>query len=127
MLDDPFLDVIETGVIGIEHRTGLADVQAVIGANAPRELEHHVEPGPDPPVLGALLAGALQLVDLAGNGGPGGIADRQRLQPGPVVVAVLAVTLLAELLADGRQLLAQQVLALGPLHALRPRPSGCDP
>ncbi len=118
MLDDPFLDVIETGVIGVEHRTGLADVEAVIGTDSPGQLEHQVEPGPDPPVLRALLARALQLVDLSGDRGPRGVADRQRLQSGPVVVAVLAVTLLAELLADGRQLLAQQVLALGPLHAL---------
>ena len=64
VLDDAILDVVQTGVVGVEHRPGLADVEPVIGPLAPRQLEHGVEPGADPAVLGALLAGALQLVDL---------------------------------------------------------------
>ena len=62
-------------------------VELVVGAHAPRQLEDGVEPGADPAALGALLAGALQPVDL--------LLDRacarrragvEGLQPGPVVL-----------------------------------------
>ena len=42
---------------------------------APGQLEDGVEPGPDPPVLGALLAGALELVDLASTAGAHGVGQ----------------------------------------------------
>ena len=65
VLDDAVLHVVETGVVGVEDRARVTDVELLVGARAPRDLEHGVEPGADPPVLGALLAGALEPVDLA--------------------------------------------------------------
>ena len=105
----------------VEDRARLVDVEAVLGLDPPRELEDGVEPGADPAVLGALLARALELVDLAARppcgrprAGRGRRAwrgsRRGRRRPRPAE--------LAELLADGVELAAQQELALRLLHAL---------
>ena len=93
----------------------------LVGARAPRDLEHGVEPGADPPVLGALLARALEPVDLArrprrarrraarssprlGCGTPRPRRRRRRVSPSSLRIAC--------------ELLAQQELALRLLHAL---------
>ncbi len=69
------------------------------------------------PDSGRLVAGPLQLADLAQCR----LADLVRqvglLDPGPVVVRAVRLVL-AELLADRGELLAQQELALALLHAL---------
>jgi hypothetical protein len=118
VLDDAVLDVDQPGVVGVEDPARLADVEPVVGADAPRQLGDRVEPGPDPAVLGALLARALQALDLALDR----VADRHRDALAPharaVVVRRRAIAVLAQLLADGGELLAEQVLALRPLHAV---------
>ena len=85
--------------------------------DAPRQLEHGVEPGPDPRGLGALVAGALELVDLAQQRLAHGVGHVGGLDPAAVVVGPVGLAL-AELLADRGELLAQQELALALLHAL---------
>src|SRR5215211_6325733 len=113
VLEDAVLHVLEAGVVGVQDPPGLGDVQGVLGLLAPGELGHGVEPGPDPAVLGALLAGPLQPADLALDGGPDALGHLALGDLGPVGVdAVLAVLALAELLADGGQLLAEDELAL---------------
>ena len=118
-LDDAVLHVVEAVVVGVEHCARRGEVELVVGAGAPRQLEHPVEPGADPAVLGRLLARPLEPVDL--------LVDEvaRPCRPGAVELvelrAVLAddvVVALAELLADGGQLLAQQELALLLVDAL---------
>ena len=108
-------------MVGVEDGAGPVDVEVVDAALAPRDLEHGVEPVADPPVLDVLLGRALEAVDLAGDRLPRGLGDRagldQLLQP--LAVALDRVFLvLAELLADGVHLLAEQELALAVLEAL---------
>ena len=81
------------------------------------QLEHGVEPGPDPGRLRALVAGALELVDLAPQRLAHGVGDLGGLDAAAVVVGPVGLAL-TELLADGGELLTQQELALALLHAL---------
>ena len=85
--------------------------------DVPRQVEHSVQPGADPAALGALLAGSLQLADLAQRR----LADLLRqfggLDTGAVVVGTVRLAL-AELLADRGELLAQQEFLLRLLHAV---------
>ena len=116
-LDDPVLHVAQAVMVGVEHRPGRGQVEVVRRGLAPGQVEHAVEPGADPALLGALRAGALQAVDLLVDRLPHLGRNRQRLQPGAVLGGRIAVVL-AQLLADGGQLLAQQVLPLLLLDAL---------
>ena len=120
VLEDALLHVLQAVVVLVEDPRRLGDVEAVLGLDAPRELEHGVEPGADPARLGALVAGALELVDLALDGRAHVLGQVARLELGPVVVGVglVVAAQLAELLADRLELAAQQELALGLLHAL---------
>ena len=93
------------------------DVGGVLRADVPRQLEHGVQPGADPAGLGALVARALQLADLAQRGLADLLGQVGRLDAGAVVVGALGLVL-AELLADGGELLAEQELALALVHAL---------
>ena len=119
VLDDAVLDVVEAGVVGVEDDPGLGHVEVVVGLGAPRQLDDGVEPGADPAVLGALLAGALEPVQLLVDRLADVLGHVLAGELGPVLLDdVLAVADLAQLLADGGHLLAQQELALGLLHAL---------
>src|SRR5829696_5931534 len=119
VLEDAVLHVLEAGVVGVQDPPGLGDVQGVGGLLAPGQLGHGVEPGPDPAVLGVLLAGPLQAADLPLDRLADGLGHLALLDLGPVGVdRALAVLALAELLADGGQLLAQDELALALLHPL---------
>ncbi len=117
MLDDPLLDVVEPVVVGVEDGAGGHEVGGVGRGDVPGQLEDGVEPGPDPLRLGVLLAGPLQLVDLAQQRLAHGVRDVGGLRPGAVVIGTLGLAL-AELLADRRELLAQEVLPLGLVDAL---------
>ena len=117
VLDDPLLDLVEAVVVGVQHLAGAGDVVAVVGRARPRQLEHGVEPGADPGGLGVLLAGPLELVDLPEQRLAHVVGHLGGLHPAAVVVGALGLAL-AELLADRRELLAEQELALGLLHPL---------
>ena len=118
-LDDAVLDLLEAVVVGVEDGPGIGQVEVVVGARGPRQLEHRVQPGLDPAVLGVLRRHALELVDLLLD--RGGHALGQLVgdlgESRPVRVGGLALVV-AQLLADRRHLLAQQELALGLLHAV---------
>ena len=114
-LHDPLLHLVEAGVVGIERGARRVDVELVGGALGPRETEDRVEPTLDPPALHVLLGHALEPAELLAQrphhlvGDPGGFEGVDAVA---VVVHGLAVVLVAELLADGLHLPAQDVLAL---------------
>ena len=120
VLEDAFLDVLQPVVIGVEDASRFGDVEPVFGGLPPRKFEHRVEPGADPPVLGALLTCALELVDLLLDGaahlvGQVTIGD---LSAEVVGRRRLRAVELAQLLLDGIHLATEEELALGLLHAL---------
>ena len=88
VLEDALLHVLEPVVVGVEDARRLGDVEAVLGLDAPGNLEHRVEPGADPARLGALVARALELVDLALDRLADVLGQVARLELGPVVVGV---------------------------------------
>ena len=51
-LDDARLDVVEPVVVGVEHGADVGEVEVVVAARVPRQLEDAVEPRADPAVLG---------------------------------------------------------------------------
>src|SRR4029079_9392716 len=99
VLDDPLLHLVEPVVIGIEHGAGGDHIGGVVGRDAPGELEHGVEPRPDPGGLRALVAGPLELADLAQQRLADGFGDLGGLDPAAVVVGAFGLAL-TELLAD---------------------------
>ena len=120
VLEDAVLHVAQAVVVLVEDARRLVHVEPVLGLLAPGQLEDGVQPGPDPPVLGVLLAHPLELVDLAVDRLAHGLGQVALLDLAPVVVGrvLVARAELAQLLADGLQLPPQQELALGLLHAL---------
>src|SRR5207342_1774929 len=64
VLQDPILHVLQALVIGVEHDPRLRDVEVVVRADAPRDLDHPVEVRADPALLGRLLRGPLQTAQL---------------------------------------------------------------
>ena len=68
VLHDAVLDVVQPVVVGVEDFPGRLEVGRVLGAGVPRQVQDGVQPGADPAALGALLAGAFQLADLAQRG-----------------------------------------------------------
>ena len=52
VLEDPVLDLLEVVVVGVEDLAGVLDVEVVVGALVPRQVEQPVEVGPDHAVLG---------------------------------------------------------------------------
>ncbi len=115
-LEDPVLDVAEAVVVLVQDPARLDQVEVVRGADLPRDLEHPVQVVADPAVLGALLGGPVEAVELALHL----LADSLRhlgvLQLAPVFGA--GVARLAQLLLDGFHLLAEQEFALLLLHPL---------
>ena len=104
--------------------------RGVLGALAPGQLDHRVEPGADPPVLRALRARALQPIDLALDG----VADGVGQLPRSAILARYSSTTSSSSppspssLRMASQLLAQQELALRLLHAVgRPRCGSARP
>ena len=114
-LDDAVLDLVEAVVVGVEHLAGVGQVELVGGALAPRELEHACRAR-----CGSSRARAPAGWCARAGRSPASTAlrDAPRAarrplgQLGAVRLGRVVVVALAELLADGGQLLAQQVLAL---------------
>src|SRR6185369_15658511 len=118
VLHDAVLHVGQAVVVGVEHLAGGRDVRGVLGPDVPRDVEHGVEPGADPARLRVLVAGPLELADLAQRGGLDLLGQVGGLDAGAVVRLLVGRAGLAELLADRGQLLAQQELPLRLVHRL---------
>ena len=116
VLDDPVLDVLEAGVVGVEHLAGVLRIEPLLGALAPRHREQPVEVVADHARLGRLVAHALEprelllglLEHVLGHLGFGDLR---------AVLLDDRAFVLAELLADRVELAAQDVLALLLLDA----------
>ncbi len=117
VLDDSLLDVIEARMVVVEHMLGTVEVDGVVAARAPRQLEDPVEPVDDPGVLGALCAGALETIDLLGDCVAHSLAHVEGVELRAVLVDDVVIAL-AELLADRGELLAEQVLTVLLVDAL---------
>ena len=114
-LDDSIFDVLESGMVLVEHPASLHNIELVDGPLVPWHVEHPIEVVPYPAGLRVLLAGPLEPVELAldffsDRLGHAGIFDLLPVFGGNVTVA------LAEFFLDGLQLLAKQELALPLLH-----------
>ncbi len=110
-LGDPALDVVEAGVVGVEHLAGVGGVEPLLGALRPRHRDQPVEVVADHRGLGRLLALALEPAQLF----LGLLGDRlghPRLGDLRLVLLDQAALVLAQLLADRVHLFAQEVLAL---------------
>ncbi len=115
-LDDSLLDVAQAGVVLVQDSPRLFQVVVVVRPHVPREVEHPVEVGADPAVLGVLLARPLQAVELSVDLGQhvlghAGLGDALAVGRHDIRGA------LVELLLDCLELLPEQELALGLLHA----------
>src|SRR5207247_621543 len=97
--------------------TRLGYVEVVLGAFAPRQLEHPIEVISNPAVFGVLLAGALQSAQLALDLLVHFIRKGRLVDPLPIIRRGIGVAL-AKLLLDRLHLLAQIVLTLALLQAL---------
>ncbi len=110
-LGDPFLHVLEAGVVGVQHLAGVDRVQPLLGALAPGHRDQPVQVAADHRGLGRLLALALEPAQLL----LGLLGDRLRhLRLGDLVFVLgdQVGLVLAQLLADRLHLLAQEVLSL---------------
>ena len=111
VLDDAVLDVLEAGVVGVQHLTRVHRVEALVGALLPRHGDQPVEVGADHRALARLLAHALEAGQLALGLLAHVVRHAGFLDLRAVLVDDRGVVL-AELLADRLHLLAQEVLAL---------------
>ena len=117
VLDDAVLDVLEAGVVGVEHLAGVDRVEHLVGAVLPRHGDQPVQVGADHRRLAGLLAHALEPAELLG----GLLLDRLRHAGLGDLGAVLLddrAGVLAQLALDRLHLLAQEVLALLLVGAL---------
>ena len=111
VLGDAVLDVLEAGVVGVEHDARVDRIELLLGALAPRHGDQPVQVGADHRGLARLLAHALEapelldglLVHLLGHAG--------LFDLGAVLLGDRA-GVLAQLALDRLHLLAQEVLAL---------------
>ena len=121
VLQDAVLHVGQAGVVGVKHRPSRAEVRVVLGPRRPRHLQHGVQPGTDPARLGRGVAGPLQPADLTQRRLADLVRQIGRLDARAVVARAVRLVL-AQLLADRGELLAQQELPLALLDARRGRP-----
>ena len=118
VLDDPVLDLLEVEVVGVEHLARVLEIEVVLGVRRPGDGEDPLEVRADDAVLGRGRRELLEPLQLA----VGGLAHllgqlAERVEPLAQLgdLRLLGVVL-AELLLDRLQLLAQEVLALALLH-----------
>ncbi len=111
VLDDPVLDVLEAGVIRVEHLTRVQGIEPLLGALPPRHGEDPVEVVADHRSLGRGVALALEPGELPVGLLAHGLGQLGLLQLAAVLLDDRGVVL-AELLADRVHLAAEDVLAL---------------
>ncbi len=117
VLQDPLLDLVQPEVVLVEDGAGALQVEVVLAGRGPGQVEHPVEVGADHGALGRFGMHLLQALDvllglLVRRLGHAGLF--QLLQVDADLLHVLG--LLAQLLADGLELLAQEVFLLVLVH-----------
>ena len=118
-LQDAFLDLLQAVVILIQHQAGVRDVEVVVGGHFPRQADHPVQVGLDDGILGGLRGHLAHAIELAARFLLGllGHAGRRDAALELLDLGLLLVRL-AQLLLDGLELLAQEILALHLGHLI---------
>ena len=117
VLDDPLLDLVEIVVVLVEHAARLDRIDAILGRDAPRELEQHVHVRAHHLVLGRRAVHAREPIEFPGGDRVDGLGQVRLFDPIPELLDLVGLPF-AELLLDRLQLLAQEVLALRVRHLL---------
>jgi hypothetical protein len=113
VLEDPVLDLLQVVVVGVQHLSGVGDVQVVLGLLRPRQVDEPLEIGADHAVLGGDWRQLLQTGELA-------LGRLLRLLGQVCLLDALAqlvelrllLVLLPQLLLDRLELLAEEILPL---------------
>ena len=105
-------------MVGVEDAPGVIDVEVVVGTLTPRDVEQRVQPGADPAVLRALLTRALEPVDFLSRRLAHGLGEAAFGDATAELLDHVVATVLAQLLLDRAELLAEQELTLLTLHAV---------
>ena len=116
VFDNSFLHIVKPGVVGVEHRPGLVEIETILRRRSQRKVEHCVEPGANPGVFWRLLTHSLEAIDLSFDGLGHLLGQIPFLEFLPIVRG--QAILFAKLLLDGIELLAKDVLLLAFLDAL---------
>ena len=116
ILGDALLDVVETGVVGVEHLARVLRVEALFRPLRPGNREEPVEVGPDHGRFGVRVAHPLESRQLALGLLLHRLGHRGGRNLRPIFLGNRALVL-AELLADGVHLPPQEILALLFLRA----------
>src|SRR5258708_15141938 len=111
VLDDAVLDVIEAGVVGIEHFPRVLRIEMLLRALRPRDCGQPIEVRADHRGLARGVAHRLEAAQLTVCLGADGVRH-PRLFDLPAVLVDDRALVLAELLPDRLHLLAQDVVAL---------------
>ena len=118
VLDDPVLDLLEIEVVLVENRARVLEVEVVLGERRPRQGDDPLEVGADHPVLGRRRRQPLEPAELAVDRLAHLLGQRAESLDALAELGDLRLlrVVLAELLLDRLQLLAQEILALPLLH-----------
>ena len=117
VLDDALLDLLEPVVVLVEDLLGLLQVEVVLGGLAPGQRHHPVEPVAQRRRLRGVGVHALELLELALHLLQHRLRHLRLLRLVPELRDLLAeLVALAELALDRLHLLAQEELALAPVH-----------
>ncbi len=120
VFEDPVLDLAQAVVVLVEDPRGAPQVEVVGGHLVPRQLKQQFEVGADDMVLGGRRRDRFEPPQLAPRGRLGLLGQRRLGDPlGQVGRRLGRRVGLAQLGADGLQLLAQEILALGAVHLAR--------
>ena len=112
-LDDAVLDLLDVVVVLVEHRARVLEVEVVLGRLVPRQRGDPLQVGADDAVLGRLRRQRLQALELAVDLAADVLGQRDGVELLAQLVGLGGrLVELAELAADGVELLAQHELAL---------------
>jgi hypothetical protein len=116
-LEDAVLHALDVVVVPVEDGARVLQVEVVRGRLRPRQRREPLEIAADHPVLGGLRRQALEARQLALGDRPGVLGQLRLLELLAELPRLrLLLVNLTELLLDRAQLLAQDVLALAPVH-----------
>ena len=116
-LENAVLDALDVVVVAIERLTGVSQVEVVLARLGPGQAGQPLEVGPDHAVLRRLGREVLEARQLT-LGLLHGVLGQARLVelPAQLLGLDLLLVLLAQLVLDGLELLAQEPLALALVH-----------
>ena len=118
VLQDPFLDLFQTVVVGVEHLARLLRVDGLLRADAPGDLQTDVEIAADNGRLGRAEGLLLQLGKLFEELFADLVGDGKGLDLRTVCIEIVALAVRAKLGLDQLELLPQEVFALAAVDLL---------